>query len=68
MCSTPLAIRKTQIKTALSFHLTLVRMTAIKKANVAEKLHSGGIWTSTVTMEISNYYYIIIISKITLKN
>lgn len=40
MCSTPLAIRKTHIKTALNFHLTSVRMTAIKKADVADKLHS----------------------------
>ena len=59
-CSTSFIIRETQIKTAMRYHLTLVRMAAIKTSinnNAGERVEKGnpltvlvGVKTSIATM------------------
>jgi hypothetical protein len=64
--STSLVIRKMQIKTTLSFHLTLLRMTKIKKKKTQVTVHAdddtqkgecsftySGIQTYTTSLEIN---------------
>ena len=55
-CSTSLIIREMQIKTTMSYHLTPIRMAAIKKSktmNAGEGAEKGNLLTLLVRMQTS---------------